>query len=60
MAELYFGNIIRLRFVYAEAYHKVWNNFRFFLGFTDDLYSLVNIKKYFFQTFEQVEFALFL
>ena len=60
IAELYLSNIFSLNLVYAEAYHKVWDNVRLILCLADDLYCLVNIKKYLREGFQQVKLLFLL
>ena len=59
VAEFYFRNVFRLDLVDSEADHKVGNNFAFAFGFADNFYRLVNIKKNFLKTFEEMEFVFF-
>ena len=42
---LYYG----YEYTYEDIYHKIWDNFAFLLGVSDNSNSLINVNKYLFK-----------
>ena len=55
MPELYLSDILRLSFIYSEAYHEVWNYLRLLVGLANYFYRLVYVKKDLFKTVKKMK-----